>query len=107
MEDCEEHQILCKEQHGFCRAHSCETQLLGFVDEVSKALEDGKQEDLLVLDFSKAFDKINAWIGDFLRDRKQSVVVNGSKSEFAPVESGAQFLARLYSYCISMACRLV
>ena len=106
MEYCEKHQILCKEQHGFRRAHSCETQLLGFTDEVSKTLEDGIQEDLLVLDFSKAFDKVshsllihklhhlgicgkvNTWIREFLRDRKQAVVVNGAKSEFAPVESG-------------------
>jgi hypothetical protein len=106
MAYCEEHQILCTEQHGFRRAHSCETQLLGFMDEVSEALEQGYQEDLLVFDFSKAFDKVshsllthklrhygicgnvNVWIQNFLSDRKQSVVVNGSKSEFAPVESG-------------------
>ncbi|KAL8575234.1 hypothetical protein ACOMHN_042355 [Nucella lapillus] len=106
MTYCENHQILCEEQHGFRRGRSCETQLLGLVDEVSQALENGLQEDLLVLDFSKAFDKvshsllvhklrhygidgkINAWIQDFLTDRKQSVIVNGSKSEYVPVESG-------------------
>ncbi|XP_076437010.1 uncharacterized protein LOC143276409 [Babylonia areolata] len=53
MAHCEEHQILCTEQHGFRKGRSCETQLLGFVDEVSEALEQGYQEDLLVFDFSK------------------------------------------------------
>ena len=82
-----------------------ETQLLGFVDEVSKNLESGSQEDLLVLDFSAAFDKVshsllihklhiygisgkvNKLIKDFLSNRNQSVVVNGASSE--PIESGA------------------
>ncbi|KAL8625338.1 hypothetical protein ACOMHN_044481 [Nucella lapillus] len=59
MTYCENHQIFCEEQHGFRRGRSCETQLLGLVDEVSRALENGLQEDLLVLDFSKAFDKVS------------------------------------------------
>ncbi|XP_076436147.1 uncharacterized protein LOC143275755 [Babylonia areolata] len=85
---------------GFRKGRSCGTQLLGFVDEVSEALEQGYQEDLPVFDFSKAFDpgkvshslvthklrhygisrNINTWIQNFLSDRKQSesVVVNGS-----------------------------
>ena len=106
MTYCENNSILCHQQHGFRRGHSCETQLLGFVDEVSKNLESGAQEDLLVLDFSKAFDKvshsllthklhqygisgnINKWIKAFLSDRKQTVVVNGASSEYVSVESG-------------------
>eukprot|EP00745_Piridium_sociabile_P003889 TRINITY_DN12257_c0_g1_i7.p1 TRINITY_DN12257_c0_g1~~TRINITY_DN12257_c0_g1_i7.p1 ORF type:complete len:205 (+),score=42.76 TRINITY_DN12257_c0_g1_i7:816-1430(+) len=105
MEYCEKHRVLCPNQHGFRRGHSCETQLLGFVDGVSEALRRRCQEDLLVLDFSKAFDKvsysllvhklrqygvtgkIDSWIKNFLNYRKQSVV-NGSRSEFTPVESG-------------------
>ena len=46
MSYCENHSILCHNQHGFRRGHSCETQLLGFADEVSKHLEKGSQEDL-------------------------------------------------------------
>ncbi|KAI8479428.1 hypothetical protein Bbelb_428470 [Branchiostoma belcheri] len=108
MSFCEEQQILCTQQHGFRKGRSCETQLLGLADEISHTLEDGHQEDLLVLDFSKAFDKVshsllvhklkyyrngidgkvNTWISEFLADRKQAVVVNGSRSEYVSVESG-------------------
>ena len=37
---------------------SCETQLLECTDDVSKNLEEGKQTDVLVMDFAKAFDKV-------------------------------------------------
>ena len=103
---CDEHNVLCREQHGFRSGHSCESQLLGFIDEVTEDLEQGHQVDLLVMDFSKAFDKVshtlltnklnhygisgktNQWIGNFLAERQQAVVVNGVTSSFAPVESG-------------------
>ena len=59
-----------------------------------------------MLDFSKAFDKVShsklivklghygvrgkmqAWIGDFLSNRTQTVVLGGSSSDSAPVTSG-------------------
>ena len=47
---------MCKEQHGFQRYHSCETQLL---ECISSNLNAGIQTDLLLLDFSKAFDKVS------------------------------------------------
>ncbi len=43
--------IICKEQHGFRRGRSCESQLLGLVDEISAAIERGKQTDVIVMDF--------------------------------------------------------
>ena len=66
----------------------------------------GKQTDLILLDFSKAFDKVAhekllqklhfysirgdtlKWIKGFLDNRKQSVVINGINSESIPVSSG-------------------
>ena len=36
---------------------SCESQLLIITDDISKSLNSGKQLDLAILDFSKAFDK--------------------------------------------------
>ena len=102
----EANDILCDQQHGFRRQRSCETQLLGFVDEVSHSLETGGQVDTIVMDFSKAFDKvshsllihklkhlgitgnINRWIASFLTDRQQAVVVEGATSSFVQVESG-------------------
>jgi hypothetical protein len=46
-------------RHGFRTGRSCETQLLEFIDDVTLNMENGKQTDILVLDFSKAFDKVS------------------------------------------------
>ena len=65
-----------------------------------------KQTDLILLDFSKAFNKVNhskllwklhqygirgsalSWIRAFLGNRSQTVVLEGEESESAPVTSG-------------------
>jgi hypothetical protein len=36
-----------------------ETQLLEFVDDICKSLQESQQTDILILDFAKAFDKVN------------------------------------------------
>ena len=46
-------------QHGFRSKHSCETQLIGFTQKLYDNVEAGKQTDLIVMDFSKAFDKVD------------------------------------------------
>ena len=75
------------------------------VDELSKSMQMGKQTDLILLDFSKAFDKVAQklllklhhygirgyilnWIKDVLDNRKQAVVLNGINSDNVPVSSG-------------------
>jgi hypothetical protein len=76
------------------------------VDDLLKSLNSKKQTDLILLDFSKASDKVShekllfklygygmrgsslKWIKGFLDDRHQSIVVNGSSSESLPVSSG-------------------
>ncbi|KAL8614243.1 hypothetical protein ACOMHN_026460 [Nucella lapillus] len=98
--------ILTDRQHGFRKGRSCETQLLEFVDEIVGHMEGGGQVDILIMDLTKAFDKVNhslllhklhrygvqghtnRWIASFLQNRQQAVVVNGSCSEFVPVRSG-------------------
>jgi retron-type reverse transcriptase len=102
----EENNILYLLQHGFRKGHSCETQLIEFVDYISKNLQDGQQTDILILDFAKAFDKVNhsllihklqhygiigksvRWIQNWLANRKQSVVIDGSTSDAVSVDSG-------------------
>ena len=87
--------ILYDLQHGFREKRSCETQLIMLVDELAKNMQMGKQTDLILLDLSKAFDKVAHeklilklhqygirgdtlnWIKDFLDNRKQTVVING------------------------------
>ena len=93
-------------QHGFRSGWSCETQLLELTATLHSNLAARKQTDLIILDFSKAFDKVCHvkllskfdyygvrgdvfnWIKDFLANRKQSVVVDGEQLSNLPVLSG-------------------
>ena len=102
----EDNNILPDSQHGFRKNRSCLTQLIEHVDSVLKALNDSSEVDVIYLDYSKAFDKVDHqillakmkqygingqiynWIECFLRNRKQTVVVDGEKSAFHEVESG-------------------
>ena len=51
------HGILNDSQHGFRRARSCEAQLIAFIDDLAKEMQGRGQTDVIVMDFSKAFDK--------------------------------------------------
>ena len=103
MQHFETHCIPNDNQHGFRRGCSCEVQLLEFVEELTTNLEGGRQNDIIILDFAKAFDRVNrsllvhklqcygikgstiTWIANFLSDRHQAIVVDGSCSSFARV----------------------
>ena len=92
-------------QHGFQEKRPCETQLVMMVQDLARNANVGKQTDIILLDFSKAFDKVNhgkllwklhqygirvqvlAWIRAFLESRSQRVVLNGKESESIPVTS--------------------
>ncbi len=102
----EKHNILSQFQYGFRSKHSCETQLISFSQEVYDNLEQGQQTDIIVMDFSKAFDKVDhhkllmklhrlgihpktiCWISSFLYGRTQQVAVEGHNSDNLPVLSG-------------------
>ena len=102
----EQHGVLVPNQHGFRAKRSCESQLIELMDELSKNIDDGIQTDVIVLDFAKAFDRVNhsllckkiqsygitgttnLWIQNFLRDRKQKVVVDGESSDTIDVKLG-------------------
>ena len=106
MKHANNHGILYSLQHGFRDRRSCETQLIEFQADILQNMKNGMQTDVLIMDFSKAVDKVghmhlmeklkcygiqgrtNAWIKDFLADRKQVVVVDGEKSYEANVMSG-------------------
>jgi hypothetical protein len=52
------HNILSDKQHGFRSKRSGETQLSVTIDSIARTLADGGQVDIILLDFSKAFDTV-------------------------------------------------
>ena len=50
--------ILTDAQHGFRKRRSCETQLILTVQDLAGNLDNRMQTDVILLDFSKAFDKV-------------------------------------------------
>jgi hypothetical protein len=50
--------LLHSQQHGLRAGRSCITQLLDVVHNIGKALDCGKEIDMIYLDFSKAFDSV-------------------------------------------------
>ena len=53
-----ENKNLTPVQHGFRSKRSCESQLLNTTDEFIQNFESKTQTDVVVLDFSKAFDVV-------------------------------------------------
>ena len=102
----DENNILVDCQHGFRAKRSCETQLLTLAHELADNLHNGIQTDLIILDFSKAFDKVPhkrllwkmanygirgntwKWVQSFLHNRTQQVLLDGEMSNQLPVVSG-------------------
>jgi len=94
------HNIHCPQPFGFRSNHSCETQPIGLTQEIADCLDHGEQTDAIVMDLSKAFDKVDhhklvhklkhmgvnpyitTWIKDFLHNRSHHV------SHRLPVLSG-------------------
>jgi hypothetical protein len=51
MTHTDNHNILYPLQHGFRKNRSCETQLLEFIDDVTKNMEKSLQTEVLIMDF--------------------------------------------------------
>jgi hypothetical protein len=106
MSHMEKYNLLTDTQHGFRKKRSCETQLIITINDIANSIDNRKQTDVILLDFSKAFDKVphrrlmnklhhygirnstHKWISSFLENRSQTVIVEGARSDVAPVESG-------------------
>ena len=58
MNHLEDRNILSDAQHGFRKIRSCESQLILAIQELVKGMDDKQQHDVLLLDFSKAFDMV-------------------------------------------------
>ena len=99
-------EIMYDMQHGFREKRSCETQLVMMIEDLARNASAGNQTDVILLDFSKAFDKVShskllwklhqygirgkvlSWIQAFLGNRSQQVVIDGEESDSIPVNSG-------------------
>ena len=89
------------------------------VEDIARKASLGRQTDLILLDFSKAFDKVDhskfiwnlhqygvwsnvfGWIRAFLGNRCQKLVVGGKKSDSVPVTSGVTQGSVLGRFCTS------
>ena len=93
-------------QHGFIRGQSCTSNILEVLNHLGSPLDDGKQLDMIYMDTSKTFVKVNhgcmlqklhafgfggsllQWFSSYLMGRYQRVTVLGETSDTLPVSSG-------------------
>ena len=98
--------LINSSQHGFTSGRSCLTNLLEFLEELTKLVDKGFPVDMIYLDFQKAFDRVPhqrlvlkleahgicgnilRWIKNWLSDRQQRVVLKGKVSSWVNVSSG-------------------
>jgi hypothetical protein len=58
MHHVDKYQLLSGRQHGFRKKRSCETQLAALTEDLANILDRRSQVDLIIMDFSKAFDMV-------------------------------------------------
>jgi hypothetical protein len=58
MKFLESHSILSDKQHGFRKKTSCESQLIVIIQDLAAGLNSKSQIGAILLDFSRAFDKV-------------------------------------------------
>ena len=125
MNHFDSHSILFDKQHGFRSKHSCESQLIMTVNDLALSLDNRSQTDMIIMDFSKAFDsippqpsppKLNhfdiqnnllVWISNFLKHReKRSLSVENTRLDQMQLLAfpRARYLAPFCFLLISMAC---
>ena len=101
------HEILSSTQYAYRPNHSTETALLALQNDLLQAASRGHGCVVLLLDLTAAFDTIDheilldrisshcgidgkplAWIASYLRNRTQSVIVDGAESDPVQVKYG-------------------
>ena len=92
-------------QHGFMSGRSCITQLRVYIEDLTEAIDNGEDVDVINLDFCNAFDKVPhrrlvckleqygikgdlLCIKNFVHGRQQRVAISDSSSDWTPVTSG-------------------
>jgi len=98
--------VIGNSQHEFVKNKSCQTNLIAFFDRITSLVDKGEAVDVVYLDFSKAFDTVShdilinklgkynldgatmRWVHNWLDNRTQKVVINGSQSCWKGITSG-------------------
>ena len=88
------HKLLNSSQHEFLKQRPCLTNMLRFLEEITKWIEEVSPVDIIYLHFQKAFDKVPHqrlqlklkthgigdgiidWVEQWRTDRRQRVVVD-------------------------------
>ncbi|MBM3937802.1 MAG: reverse transcriptase family protein [Sphingomonadales bacterium] len=102
----ERNKLVSSNQHGFMRRRSRATNLLSFLEKATREVDEGKPLDIMYLNFAKAFDKVPhkrllkkleafgverkdvEWTREWLRNRKNRMLIKGRKSSWRAVLSG-------------------
>jgi hypothetical protein len=105
-EHLEKFSLISASQHGFSKGKSCLTNILVFLEDLTRLVDERQCVDIAYLDFAKAFDKVPhgrlvdklkalgidgdvaLWIQEWLSNRTQRVVLGGQASEWSAVASG-------------------
>uniref|UniRef100_A0A8R1IK67 Reverse transcriptase domain-containing protein n=1 Tax=Caenorhabditis japonica TaxID=281687 RepID=A0A8R1IK67_CAEJA len=113
----ESNRLLSTCQYGFRSNLGTESQLLNYQSTLIQNQVGKQTTHCVYIDFRKAFDKVSipklvtklasfglngyllGWLSDFLSNRDQKIIVNGSLSLPKPVKSGVPQGSRLESWC--------
>lgn len=97
--------VITPHQHGFFKGRSTTTNLIGYTERIQRAINAGKQVDVIYTDFSKAFDKVDhsillnklehlgicgtllSWFESYLKGRTQRVQIGDALSDIINVTS--------------------
>ena len=96
--------LFATEKHGFITGKSCSTQLMEYMEDMTQAIDNGDDDNIIYLDFCKAFDRVPHthlllklhgsgirgslynWIKEFLSNQVQRAMVQNLTGKMSPVE---------------------
>ena len=83
MKHVDKYSILSDCQHGFHARRSCKTQLVTLQHDLASTLDKGVGSDMVVLDFSKAFESSNSnYLGSYTTMASEGTSTSGSLHSF-------------------------